>query len=91
MSQRTYGSAPTAAQPPPVSADRRDHASRRALVDRIRGEFLEMRGVSLTERQTARLMGVPQPACERILRALIREGALRLNFGGRYLVADPRP
>jgi hypothetical protein len=91
MSAATNGRVPTATQPPNAAGDRRNHPARRALVDRIRGEFLEMHGVSLTAWEIARLMGVPQVACERILGALIREGAVRLNLDGRYLVADPRP
>jgi hypothetical protein len=91
MSAATNGRVPAATQPPQVVGDRRNHPARRALVDRIRGEFLEMHGVPLTDGEIARLMGVPPAACERILSALIREGALRLNLDGRYLVADPRP
>jgi DNA-binding IclR family transcriptional regulator len=60
-------------------------------VDRIRGEFLEMRGVSLTERETARLMGVSHAACFRILRGLVAEGSLRQTSEGRYMVADVLP
>lgn len=91
MCAATNGRVPTATQPPQAVRDRRNHSARRALVDRIRGEFLEMHGVPLTDGEIARLMGVPQPACERILGALIHEGALRLNLDGRYLAADPRP
>ena len=91
MSAATNGRVQTATQPPHAGGDRRNHSARRALVDRIRGEFLEMHGVPLTDGEIARLMGVPRATCERILRTLIREGALRLNFDGRYLVADPRP
>ena len=91
MSAATNGRVPTATQPPKVIGERRNHYARRALVDRIRGEFLEMHGVPLTDGEIARLMGVPQAACERILGTLIREGALRLNLVGRYLAADPRP
>ena len=71
--------------------DRRDPDARRALVDRIAGEFLEMRGVALTAPETARLMGVPPSACGRILYGLVREGALRQTADGRYTVADGLP
>jgi DNA-binding IclR family transcriptional regulator len=50
-----------------------------------------MRGVSLTERETARLMGVSHAACFRILRGLVAEGSLRQTSEGRYMVADVLP
>jgi hypothetical protein len=34
---------------------------------------------------------VPQPICGRLLRALVREGSLRQNLDGRYMVADVQP
>lgn len=71
--------------------ERRNQATRMALVDRIRGEFREMRGVSLSEREAARLMGVQESACARILHFLIDEGSLRVNIDGRYMVADAMP
>ena len=71
--------------------DRRDWDARRFLVDRVAGEFLEMCGVALTEPETARLMGVTPSACGRILRGLVREGALRQTGDGRYTVADELP
>ena len=71
--------------------DRRDWDARGFLVDRVAGEFLEMRGVALTEPETARLMGVAPPACGRILRGLVREGVLRQTGDGRYTVADGLP
>lgn len=71
--------------------DRRDWDARHFLVDRVAGEFLEMRGVALAEPETARLMGVAPSACCRILRGLVREGALRQTEDGRYTVADELP
>ena len=50
-----------------------------------------MRGVSLTEPETARLMGVSHAACFRILRGLVGEGSLRQTSDGRYMVADVLP
>lgn len=71
--------------------ERRDIKRRRELMDRIRGEFLEMPCISLTAREAARLMGVTQPICVRILRALVHEGALRETTDGRYTVGDVAP
>ena len=71
-----------------VNAERRSHAARAALVDRIRGEFLELRGLSITVEQAARLFGGPPAACARILIGLVAEGLLHLRTDGRYVLGD---
>jgi hypothetical protein len=81
----------TSTEPQFGGRERRELPARRALEDRVRGEFLEMHGVSLNVAEAARLMGVPQPICGRLLRALVREGSLRQNLDGRYMVADVQP
>jgi hypothetical protein len=68
--------------------DRRDRAARSALVDRIRGEFQEMRGLSITVEQAARLFGIPSQACSRILADLAANGLLHLRTDGRYVLRD---
>jgi hypothetical protein len=58
-------------------------------VERIRGEFVEMRGFSPTLPQAARLFHLPQDECSRILSLLLVEGFIRQTADGRYrLVAD---
>jgi hypothetical protein len=53
-------------------------------VDRIRGEFVEMRGFSPTSAQAARLFDLSPDECERILARLVGEGFLRRSPDGRY-------
>jgi hypothetical protein len=53
-------------------------------VDRVRGEFTEMRGFSPTLSQAARLFNLPVDECARVLTALVQEGSLRRDEDGRY-------
>ena len=48
----------------------------RDLYDRVRGEFREMPGLTLTVRQAARLFSIEPTRCERVLGALVTEGVL---------------
>ena len=64
--------------------ERRNAASRRALVDRVRTEFTEMPGERLTCAQAQRLFALRPDICERVLAALVREGVLVRGFDGRY-------
>ena len=57
---------------------------RAGLVRRIRGEFDEMPGLSLTSIQASKLFGISLDVCAGILVDLIEEGMLRLNSNGRY-------
>ena len=57
---------------------------RPAVVDRVRGEFVEMRGFSPTVQQAARLFDLPSDACHDVLTALEREGFLTRTPDGRY-------
>jgi hypothetical protein len=79
--------------PPPSLADIRFKAlpmsakPRKALsdvIDRIRCEFVEMRGFSPTVEQAARLFQVSRDECIRVLNALVDEGFLRQTADGRY-------
>jgi hypothetical protein len=55
---------------------------------RVRGEYLEMPGLQLTIRQAARLLGLDEPVCARLLGSLAHEGFLRLTPRGQYARAD---
>lgn len=54
------------------------------LLDRIRGEFHEMRGFSPTLRQASRLFHLPVAECARLLDGLVREGFLQQLPDGSY-------
>lgn len=62
---------------------REDHWSMR-----VRGEYLEMPGLSLTQAQAQRLWGLNREACETLLDGLTEAGFLRRNARGRYVRAD---
>jgi hypothetical protein len=73
----------------PVSLRRVDYRTETALPpspisDRVRGEFIEMRGFSPTVEQAARLFHLPAHECQEILGGLVREGFLRRTPDGRY-------
>src|SRR5438270_12258541 len=61
--------------------ERRDPVRRAAVVRRIAAEFREMPGLVLSIAQASRLLGLDEPACERILATLEREGLLRRRPG----------
>jgi len=71
--------------------DRRDVAARNYIVNRIRREFEEMPGVSLTVPQATRLFGIPTDVCARVLARLADDGRLRLTTGGRYSLRSEAP
>ena len=54
------------------------------LLQRIRGEFLEMPGLHLTSRQAARLWHLDPETCDLALRALIADGFLRQTTRGSF-------
>src|SRR5215831_4098093 len=64
--------------------DRRDHARRAAILQRIAAEFREMPGLVLSVPQASRLLGLDEAACERILATLEHDGLLRRRPGGLY-------
>jgi hypothetical protein len=55
-----------------------------AAIDRIRGEFAEMRGFSPTLPQAARLFNLPTEECAGVLMALVQDGSLLKGDDGRY-------
>ena len=69
----------------PAKAHRRQASSLSVeVVDRVRGEFVEMRGFSPTVDQAARLFHINREECDRILAGLVDEGFLRRTPDGRY-------
>ncbi len=73
----------------PLSLRRLDYRTNAAappspISDRVRGEFIEMRGFSPTVEQAARLFHLPTHECQEILGGLVREGFLRRTPDGRY-------
>ena len=53
-------------------------------LERVRGEFIEMRGFSPTPAQAARLFDLSPEECDRVLTRLVAEGFLRRSADGRY-------
>jgi DNA-binding IclR family transcriptional regulator len=53
----------------------------------VRGEFLEMPGLSLTARQAERLWGLEPAACHALLSTLVDLKFLRRTPGGAYVLA----
>jgi hypothetical protein len=62
----------------------RKPAVRADVADRIRCEFVEMRGFSPTIDQAARLFQVSREECVRVLGKLVDEGFLNQTTDGRY-------
>jgi hypothetical protein len=58
------------------------------LVWRIKSEFDEMPGLTLTGSQAQRLFGVDADHCQAILGALVQGGFLRTNRAGSYVKSD---
>jgi hypothetical protein len=54
------------------------------VAERVRDEFVEMRGFSPTLDQAARLFDLPRDECRRVLSGLVRDGFLRCTADGRY-------
>lgn len=54
------------------------------ILQRIRGEFLEMPGLGLTEAQAMRLWSLDAATCRRALGDLCASGFVTLTAGGVY-------
>src|SRR3979411_2265306 len=67
-----------------LPTERRDVVARKALVRRIRNEFEEMPGMSLTLIQATKLFGIRPDVCSRVFLRFIEDGVLRLTSDGRY-------
>ena len=59
----------------------------RALAARVRAEYREMPGLSLTVAQASRLLGIDRPVCEKVLHGLVSDGALYHTPRGAYVAA----
>ena len=57
----------------------------RALMRRVRGEYLEMPGMQLTIAQASRLWHLDARTCEAVLLSLVDEGFLMQTSGGRFI------
>jgi hypothetical protein len=58
------------------------------IVQRVRGEYLEMPGLSLTEPQAQRLWHLDPEACHSLFKALVESGFLRRTPRGGYVRAN---
>jgi len=58
------------------------------LIERARGEFLEMPGLRLTAPQAARLWGLEPEKCDRVIEALVGSSFLRWTRDGNITRAD---
>lgn len=68
--------------------DRRNETSRQRLLGRVRGEFLEMRGLKLTSAQARRLFNLREDICTRVLDTLVSDGVLRQRADGTFGLMD---
>jgi hypothetical protein len=59
-----------------------------SLVDRVRSEFLEMPGLRLTPAQAARLWGMDDKSCDRVISALVRSAFLRWTASGMVVRSE---
>lgn len=74
----------TAHLPALVRDERRNGPARHAVVRRICSEFEEMRGLSLTLNQAARLFGLPPDVASRILHRLTDAPVLCQKSDGQF-------
>jgi hypothetical protein len=58
------------------------------IAQRVRGEYMEMPGLSLTERQAQRLWHLDPDACHSLFKALVESGFLRRTPRGGYVRAN---
>ena len=54
------------------------------MLSRVCGEYLEMPGLRLTQKQAQRLWGLDEPTCRQILEFLVDVKFLRLSGVGSY-------
>jgi hypothetical protein len=59
-----------------------------SLLSRIRGEYAEMPGLSLTTAQAERLWQLDQDTCRAALNRLVQRGVLTLTSRGQYVKHD---
>ena len=56
---------------------------------RVKGEFLEMPGLRLTEAQARRLWGLDQASCAALLGALVQDQFLFRTRDGAFMRVEP--
>lgn len=61
---------------------------RQQVLRRVRGEYLEMPGLSLTISQAQRLWGLDRATCETLLETLVDASFLRRTRSGAFVRAD---
>lgn len=61
-----------------------------SLVDRVRGEFLEMPGLQLTMSQAARLWGLDAPDCRKVVDVLVESAFLSWTPSGKIVRAGAK-
>ena len=70
-------------------------ATAQDILARVRAEYLEMPGMTLTSQQVQRLCGIDPTLCQTVLDAMVDAQFLCVKQGGRYArVTDgivPRP
>jgi len=59
-----------------------------ALLERVRGEFIEMPGLQLTVAEAARLWGLELKACQHVVEALVAASFLRWTRAGKIMRAE---
>ncbi len=60
------------------------------LIDRVRGEYLEMPGLKLTPVQARRLWSLDAKVCERLLTALVQSKFLARTRDGSFVLDSTR-
>ena len=70
-----------------TAPDPRVGDARASALLRLRAEFTEMPGLSLTVAQAQRLCGLTDEACAWALDGLVAQGLLRKSASGRYVRA----
>jgi DNA-binding IclR family transcriptional regulator len=61
-----------------------NHSDKQQMLNRVRGEFLEMPGLRLRVEQAQRLWGLDRSTCEELLASLVDAKFLSRRSGGVY-------
>ncbi len=59
-------------------------AATNSIAERVRGEFREMPGLTLTVAQAGRLWSLDAPTCSEVLSELVQTGFLRRKADGAF-------
>ncbi len=63
-------------------------ASTTSITERVRGEFREMPGLTLTVAQAGRLWSLDTPTCNQVLAGLVEDGFLCRKADGKFCRAS---